>query len=76
MRNHDLKGVDDARPGVCSVFPATTYSQRERLGDLVTTWLHEHSDPAVVSVTVSQSSDAEFHCLSIVACYYEWHVTS
>ena len=58
------------------VFSATTYSQRERLGDFVTTWLHEHSDLAVVSVTVSQSSDAEFHCLSIVVCYHEWHVAS
>ena len=58
------------------VFSATTYSQRERLGDLVTTWLHEHSDRAVVSVTVSQSSDAEFHCLTIVIFYHEWHLAS
>jgi hypothetical protein len=58
------------------VFSATTYSHRERLGDLVTTWLHEHSDLAVVSVTVSQSSDAEFYCLSIVLYYHEWHTAS
>jgi hypothetical protein len=50
------------------VFSATKARDREELGELVTQWLRE-SGAEVVEKTVLQSSDSEFHCLSIVIFY-------
>jgi len=48
------------------VFSATLASDRERIGDRVTTFLAEHPDLEVVSTEVRQSSDASHHCLSVL----------
>ena len=48
------------------VFSATKARDRDALGDRVTRWLEEHRGLEVLSAVVRQSSDAEFHCLSIV----------
>jgi hypothetical protein len=34
-------------------------------------WLAEHPDLEIVDATVTQSSDAEFHCITICLFYFE-----
>lgn len=51
------------------VFSATKAKEREELGDTVTRWLRANPDLEIVDRVVSQSSDSEFHCLSIVLFY-------
>ena len=51
------------------VFSATKAKEREELGETVTRWLRSNADVEVVDRVVSQSSDDEFHCLSIVLFY-------
>jgi hypothetical protein len=51
------------------VFTATKAREREDLGEAVTEWLRQHSDLEVVDKTVLQSSDNEFHCLTITLFY-------
>lgn len=49
------------------VFTATKASERKELGRVVTRWLKGFKDEGgeLVDYQVSQSSDNEFHCLSI-----------
>lgn len=51
------------------VFSATKAREREELGETITRWLRANADLEVVDKVVSQSSDDEFHCLSIVFFY-------
>jgi hypothetical protein len=51
------------------VFSATKAKEREELGESVTRWLRSNGDLEVVDRVVSQSSDDEFHCLTIVIFY-------
>ena len=51
------------------VFTATKAQERERLGDLVTEWLAAHPEHDLVDTVVQQSSDQQFHCLTIVVFY-------
>ena len=53
------------------VFSATKAKEREELGDNVTRWLRSNADLEVVDRVVRQSSDNEFHCLTIVLFYRE-----
>ena len=58
------------------VFCATVTSRRQSLGEEVTQWLQEaRQQPGfqVVDIAVRQSSDAAFHCLSIVVFFQEGH---
>ncbi len=48
------------------VFSATKAKEREELGEMVTRWLRSNGDLEVVDRVVTQSSDDEFHCLTIV----------
>lgn len=48
------------------VFTATKAREREDLGDAVTRWLDKNPDVEIVDHVIRQSSDNEFHCLSIV----------
>jgi len=48
------------------VFSATKAKEREELGETVTRWLRSNADVEIVDRVVSQSSDNEFHCLTIV----------
>lgn len=47
------------------VFTATKASERRELGRKVTAWLRDNPRIAIVDKKVTQSSDNEFHCLSI-----------
>lgn len=51
---------------VVKTFSATMARDREALGDKVTDWLKEHPDLVVTEIRTMQSSDAEYHCLSII----------
>jgi hypothetical protein len=46
-------------------FSATLQRDRDALGEQVTRYLADHPDLEVVDKAVTQSSDAEFHCLTI-----------
>lgn len=50
------------------VFSATKIKDREGLGERVTEWINKEK-PLIVHKEVNQSSDAEFHCMSIVIFY-------
>ena len=51
------------------VFSATKARDREVLGDVITEWIRSHPDYEVFDKIVTQSSDAEFHCLAITVFY-------
>lgn len=50
-------------------FTATKGRDRIGLGEQVTAWVADHPDCVVVDKTVTQSSDSEFHCLTITLFY-------
>ena len=51
------------------VFSTTLARDREVMGESVTRWLKENPGVEVVDKEVTQSSDKEFHCLSITLFY-------
>lgn len=61
MSNSYVSGV--------KVFSATKARERSRLGDDVTDWLRHHTEAEIVDKIVTQSSDSEFHCLTITLFY-------
>jgi len=51
------------------VFSTTLARDRETMGDTITRWLRENPGVEVVDRVVTQSSDKEFHCLTITLFY-------
>jgi len=51
------------------VFSATKAREREELGETVTRWIREHPEYEIVDKIVTQSSDREFHCLTVTLFY-------
>lgn len=51
------------------VFTATKAQERVSLGETVTRWIRSHPDHHIVNAKVTQSSDREFHCLTITLFY-------
>jgi len=51
------------------VFTATKAKDREELGDVITRWLRDNPRAKIVDKVVTQSSDSEFHCLTITLFY-------
>jgi hypothetical protein len=47
------------------------FADRARLGERVTQWLAEHPELEIVDRKVTQSSDAAFHCITILLFYLE-----
>ena len=47
------------------VFTATKARDREMLGEAITRWLQDNPRARVTDKIVTQSSDSQFHCLSI-----------
>lgn len=58
--------VTEAPINLVKVLTATKMKSREALGDQITHWLAAHPTAQIVRTAVVQSSDAEFHCFSIV----------
>lgn len=52
------------------VFSATKAREREEIGERVTQWL-QRTGVEIVDKIVTQSSDREFHCLTITVFYNE-----
>jgi hypothetical protein len=53
------------------VFSTTLARDREQMGDQITKWLADNQQFEVVDKIVTQSSDKEFHCLTITLFYRE-----
>jgi len=51
------------------VFSTTLARDRETMGDTITKWLRDNPGLEVVDRVVTQSSDKEFHCLTITLFY-------
>jgi hypothetical protein len=51
------------------VFSATKAKERELLGELITDWIRSNQNCEIVDKIVTQSSDSEFHCLTITLFY-------
>ena len=54
------------------VFTATRAKERESLGEVMSAWLKQMADKIqVVDTKVLQSSDQQFHCLTMIVFYRE-----
>ncbi len=53
------------------VFSATKAKEREELGEQITRWIRHHPRCDIVDTIATQSSDNEFHCLTITLFYNE-----
>lgn len=51
------------------VFSATKARDRDQLGETITRWVRENSGYEITDKIVTQSSDKEFHCLTITLFY-------
>jgi hypothetical protein len=51
------------------VFSATKARDREILGETIKEWIRSHPEYEIFDKVVTQSSDAEFHCLAITVFY-------
>lgn len=51
------------------VFSTTLARDRENMGENITKWLKENPQADVLDKMVTQSSDKEFHCLTITLFY-------
>ncbi len=51
------------------VFSATKAKERELLGEVITDWIRNNPNYELVDKIVTQSSDSEFHCLTITLFY-------
>lgn len=56
------------------VFSTTLARDREQMGEQITKWLRENvPNVDIVDKMVTQSSDKEFHCLTITLFYKHKH---
>ena len=51
------------------VFSTTLARDREQMGENITKWLKDNANLEIVDKIVTQSSDSEFHCLTITLFY-------
>lgn len=51
------------------VFSATKAKDRDELGESVTRWIRDNPSAKIIDKIVTQSSDREFHCLTITIFY-------
>jgi hypothetical protein len=72
------QGTVTPRPGVSfdgiKIFSATMMAAREQLGENVTAWIAENPQVMVTEFVVTQSSDSQFHCISICVFYRQHQV--
>jgi hypothetical protein len=53
------------------VFSTTLARDRENMGDHITKWIRENPNLEITDRVVTQSSDKEFHCLTITLFFRE-----
>ena len=51
------------------VFSTTLARDREQMGETITRWLKDNAAMEIVDKVVTQSSDKEFHCLTVTLFY-------
>ena len=51
------------------VFSTTLARDREVMGEKITNWLKENPNNEIIDKEVTQSSDKEFHCLTVTLFY-------
>jgi hypothetical protein len=51
------------------VFSTTLARDRENMGENITKWIRDNPNAEIVDKVVTQSSDKEFHCLTITLFY-------
>lgn len=51
------------------VFSTTLARDREVMGENITKWLKDNPNVEVIDKEVTQSSDKEFHCLTVTLFY-------
>ena len=51
------------------VFTATKAKDRDGLGEVLTQWIQDNPRAKIIDRVVTQSSDREFHCLTITLFY-------
>jgi hypothetical protein len=51
------------------VFSTTLARDREVMGEKITTWLKDNPNVEIIDKEVTQSSDKEFHCLTVTLFY-------
>lgn len=51
------------------VFSTTLARDREVMGEKITNWLKENPTADIIDKEVTQSSDKEFHCLTVTLFY-------
>jgi hypothetical protein len=63
--------MNEARLAGVKVFSATKARDRDQLGEKITLWLRANPQLEILEKTVTLSSDAEFHCLTVVLFWSE-----
>ena len=51
------------------IFSETKARLRDKLGETVTSWMNKNRHLSVVDRIITQSSDSEFHCVTITLFY-------
>ena len=51
------------------VFSTTLARDREMMGETITRWIKDNPQADLVDKVVTQSSDKEFHCLTVTLFY-------
>lgn len=51
------------------IFSTTLARDREQMGETITRWLKENPSLEIVDKEITQSSDKEFHCLTVTLFY-------
>jgi hypothetical protein len=65
----DQKPPKSPSPTGMEIFSATMHKERQLLGEWITRWLEANPQVRLVDKIVTQSSDSQFHCLTIVIVY-------
>ena len=53
------------------VFSTTLARDREMMGENISKWIRDNAGCEIVDKVVTQSSDKEFHCLTVTLFYKE-----
>jgi hypothetical protein len=53
------------------VFSTTLARDREMMGENISKWIRDNAACEIVDKVVTQSSDKEFHCLTVTLFYKE-----
>jgi hypothetical protein len=64
-----LEGIGMVKFNAVKVFSATKSKERDQLGETVTRWIAANPGVEIVDYRTLQSSDSEYHCVTIMLFY-------